>query len=72
MPGLAFRQTFRRAQGRECIERLKAPSKAEGLRVDPERRVRPRPEGPGGGAAERVKTMSQSNESSYIVSHPPS
>jgi len=35
-PGLAFRQTFRQTQGRECIERLKAPSIAEGLEVHPE------------------------------------
>jgi hypothetical protein len=31
VPGFAFRQTFRQAQGRECTERLKAPSTAEGL-----------------------------------------
>ncbi len=27
---LAFRQTFRQAQGRECTERLKAPSYSQG------------------------------------------
>jgi hypothetical protein len=36
-PGYAVRQAFRQAQGREFIERLKAPSTAEGLRVDTER-----------------------------------